>query len=275
MTLVVKVGGELLTAPRRAELEAVRASLARLREQGERLVVTHGGGPQVTALMRARSVEPRIVAGRRVTDEAALDALLMAVGGEVNARLTSALLEVGLRAVGLNGLADRCVSCVRQPPRAVASADGALVDYGHVGDVVRVDRGFLDVFLSRGLTPVLACIGADARGRPLNVNGDALATAVAGALSAERLVFLTGAPGVLRDPNDSTSRVPRMSRSAARETLDTGALRGGMIAKMEEALAALEMGVARVHILGRLGPGDLERAIEVPGSLGTTLEEPS
>lgn len=272
MTIVVKLGGELL-APRRAgELDAIRRSLLALKENGARLVVAHGGGPQVTALMRDRGHEPRIVAGRRVTDEAALSALLMGVGGEVNARLTSALLEVGLDAVGLHGLAHKCVLCERQPPRRVAgSAGGELVDYGYVGDVKRVDRDFLDLFVDRGMTPVLACIGADERGQPLNVNGDALATALAAAVDARQLVFLTSTPGVLADPSKPDSRWARLDPDRARAGIASGAIGGGMIAKVEEAVAAVEAGVPEVFVLGGLSSGDLERALAEPGSVGTVF----
>lgn len=271
MTLVVKVGGELALPEREAELHALARDLAGAVGRGERVLVVHGGGPQTTALMRARGIEPRIVDGRRVTDEAALAALIMAVRGEVNLHLTSVLQAAGVDAVGLDGVSARCIFCVRQPPRPISSAKSALVDYGLVGDVERVDRRFFELFLDRGMVPVIACIGSDERGRPLNVNADALAGALASSMSAKRLLLITGVPGVLREMEDPGSRFVRLSAAEAREAIAVGAIAGGMIAKVEEAFSALAAGVPEVHILGRLGPGDLERALLEPGSMGTTL----
>ncbi len=272
MTTVLKLGGELALPERQEELRIVAHDLAALVRRGERVVVVHGGGPQVSALSRARGLEPRLVDGRRVTDERTLEVLLHAVGGEVNFRIASALSATGLRAVGCSGASAHCVLCEKQPPRPSVAAGAAPVDYGWVGDVTRVDRDFLEALLSAAMVPVMACIGVDRRGSPLNVNADAFAAAVAGALAADRLLLLTGVPGVLGDPSDPSTRLARLDWAEAKAAVERGAVQGGMVAKLEEAFAALEAGVKAVHVLGRLGPGDLLRAIDQPGDLGTRIE---
>lgn len=275
MTTVIKLGGELALPASSARLEAIVASVAELVASGERVVVTHGGGPQVSALMRERGLTPRMVAGQRVTDGAALTALIMAVGGEVNVALTSTLIGKGVDAIGLTGVSAGLIRCRRRPPKVVASENDALVDYGLVGDVVSVRHEMLEQLTALGLVPVIACIGADERGRPLNVNGDTVAQEVAVALRADRLLLLTSTPGVLADKDDLSTRIPILEREQARAEIAAGVIAGGMIAKVEEAFDAVSKGVKEVHILGDLGAGDLERAVRDPGSLGTVLRDPS
>lgn len=270
--IVVKLGGEMLLPEQAETLRPILNSIRALHEAGEQVVVVHGGGPQTSSLMKERGLEPRMVAGQRVTDASALQCLLMAVAGEANARLVAALVGNGLTAVGLNGISAGCIQCVRRSPRPVASAGGALVDYGLVGDVQRVDRAFIELFVERAMVPVIACVGTDREGGILNVNGDTVASELARAMRAETLALVTGTPGVLRDVADPSSRIQRLGRAELEGAIADGTIAGGMIAKVEEATRALDGGVSRVLVLGRLGEGELERAIRAPGCSGTVLE---
>jgi acetylglutamate kinase len=271
-TIVVKLGGELLAPERRAEAEAIAADIAALVREGLRVVVVHGGGPQTTALQRRLGQEVRMVGGRRVTDDDALDAIKMVVAGKLNVELTALLGGAGVRAIGLHGASGRVIAAEKRPARVVAGGGPDPVDFGHVGDVVGVDRALLDHLASGGLVPVMACIGCDAAGRVFNINADTVANGVARALGAERLVMITSAPGVLRDVGDPTSRIPRLTRADAERAIVDGVIAGGMIPKVEESFEALAAGVEHVHVVGHLTPGDLAREIHAPGSVGTVLE---
>jgi acetylglutamate kinase len=266
MRILVKLGGELLSKEKRPELDAITNDLARL--SSHRLVLVHGGGPQLTALMRKLGSEPRIVGGRRVTDDLALEALEMVVGGQLNIELVSALRAVGISALGLNGVSGGLILCEKRPPTEVG---GELVDFGHVGDVVSIETGLLDLLLERGYVPVIACVAADARGKPYNINADTVANRIAEQMKVDRLLLITGTPGVLRDVEDKASRIERLTIAAGRKAIADGVVQGGMIPKLEESFESLEKGVEQIHILGDLKPGDLVRAVEAPGSVGTAL----
>jgi acetylglutamate kinase len=271
MKVVLKLGGELIHESRRGELAVIAEELRALLALGARVVVVHGGGPQTSALQEALGQTPRMIGGRRVTDEAALDVLKMMVGGKLNVDLVGALRGAGVDAVGLHGVSGRLIACERRPPRAVTGGGPEPVDFGWVGDVTGVNLRLLDLLLDAGFTPVLACIGSDAEGRAFNINADMVASGVAAATSADRLLLLTNTPGVLGDVRDPGSRIPRLTRAEAADAIARGVISGGMIAKVEEAFDAVARGVAQVHVLGRVAPGDLVRAMTEPGSVGTAF----
>lgn len=266
---VVKLGGELLDAAHAEELRAIATDARRLLEDGRRLVFVHGGGPQTTALQKQLGQEVKIVGGRRITDAAALDVLKMVVGGKLNIDLCSALRAAGIAALGLNGVSASAISCVRRPPKKVTGGGDEPVDFGFVGDVTAVNAGLFSMLLANGLTPVLACIGSDEHGAPFNINADMVASQLAAKLGADRLLMITGTPGVLKDINDRGSRIPRLTVAEAREAIAAGTVKGGMIAKLEEAMEAVAGGVQAVQIVGQLGPGDLLAAFAGRG--GTVL----
>lgn len=266
--VVIKVGGNILEGD---VLGAVAADVAALVGRGDRVVVIHGGGPQATALQKQLGQVPNIVAGRRITDAAALDVMKMVVGGKVNIDLCAALLGAGARPVGLNGASSQAVAGVKRPPRVVSGGGDRPIDFGHVGDVTGLNRALLELLLGAGYTPVIACLAADAEGRVLNINADIVANQAAQLLGADHLVLVTGAPGVLRDLGDPGSRIPRMTVAEMRAAIDDGTVSGGMIPKLDESMLILGKGVGSVHIVGDIGAGELLAEIEAPGSVGTAL----
>jgi acetylglutamate kinase len=145
------------------------------------------------------------------------------------------------------------------------------VDLGLVGDVTGFNIGLLETLWWAGYLPVIACLGADSSGAVYNINADLVGNQLAAALKAHRLFLVTSTPGVLRDVNDPTSRLTRITCDEAKRAIADGVVTGGMIAKLEEAMAVVDQGVGAIHILGKLGPGDLVRAMREPGSVGTTL----
>lgn len=258
--IVVKLGGEVVEGRR---LGAVVEELRALVEAGERVVVVHGGGPQASALSRRLGLTPRIVAGRRITDEETLQVMKRAVAGEVSVDLCAALRAAGLRPVGLHGV----VAAVRRPPRVVAGGGEVPIDFGLVGDVSGFDRELLALLLDAGRVPVLACLGHDESGAVYNINADIVAAQLATALGADPLVLLTGTPGVLRDLHDPSSRITSLTVAEGRRAIAEGIVGGGMIPKLEESFAALAAGVKRIVITD----GDVARAVREPGAVGTTL----
>ena len=197
-----------------------------------------------------------------------------AVAGKVNVDVCARLLANGVLGVGLHGASGHVIAARRRPPRVMAGAGPDPVDLGLVGDVVGFNLPLLGDLWARGYVPVLACLGCDREGQPLNINGDTVASQLAGALRADALVLVTSAPGraarregsrAAASPGSPTVNSPGVSR--------TGSISGGMIPKLEESFEVLKDGARSVVIVGRLAPGDLRRAVEEPGSVGTVLVE--
>jgi acetylglutamate kinase len=266
--LVVKLGGEIV---RSSELGPLVRDLVALQKGGHAVVVVHGGGPQLTELQHKLGQEPKIIAGRRVTDHAALEALKMSVAGSVNVDLCAALVGAGGAPVGLHGASALVVRAKKRPPVVVAGGGDAPIDFGCVGDVVGVNEALLGLLLGAGHIPVVACLAADESGALYNINADAVASQMARALDAEALVLITEVGAVLGDPSDLSTRMPRLTHVEAKQAIADGRITGGMIPKLTEGFAALDKGVRSVLVIGKLGAGDLARAVTSPGSLGTVL----
>lgn len=265
---VIKLGGEVIAGPQLAD---IAADIADLSKGGARVVVVHGGGPQATKLQEALGQTPVQVAGRRVTDAATLDVMKMVVAGKLNVDLCAALLGAGALPVGLHGASACIVEAERRPPRVYSGGGPNPVDLGLVGDVKAVRHDLIDVLLSRGYIPVVACLGANKKGDVFNINADIVGNRMAAELRADGLILLTDVPGVLRDVSDPSSRIRSLTMREGRALISEGAVTKGMIVKLEESFAALLSGVRRIHIVGHLGPGDLAREARTPGSVGTVL----
>jgi acetylglutamate kinase len=266
--IVVKIGGEVIGS---GEAQVLAADLRVLVDEGARVAIVHGGGPQATALQKQLGIETKQVAGRRVTDAATLDVMKMVLAGKLNVDLCAALTAAGVSAVGLHGASAQMVRATRRPPKVYAGGGDVPVDMGFVGDVTGFNLALLETLWSAGHVPVIACLGADASGGVYNINADMVGNQLAAALKAERLFLITSAPGVLKDINDPASRLPKLTQAEARAAIADGTVTGGMIPKLEEAMAVIDQGVGAIHILGKLGAGDLVRAVREPGSVGTTL----
>lgn len=267
-TLVVKLGGEVVGG---SSLMAIAGDLSGLTRAGARIVVVHGGGPQATKLQERLGIPVQKIAGRRVTDAETLDIMKMVVAGKLNMDLCAALIAARARPVGLHGASGPVIRAERRPPRVYAGAGPDPVDLGLVGDVTAVDKGFLEMLGRQGYLPVVACLGAGSDGQIYNINADTVANRIAVELGAVGLFMISDVPGVLRDVNDPTSRIPRLTAAGGRTLIESGVVSKGMIVKLEESFAALAEGVKRIHIVGHLRPGDLANEAADPGSVGTVL----
>jgi acetylglutamate kinase len=252
MRLLVKVGGAQLEQP--AAREALARSLAAARRAGHELVVVHGGGNQIRALCAALGIAERSVSGLRVTDERTADVVLLVLAGQVNRELVQALGRAGLPAVGLSG-ADGGLFAVKKH-RPVSGAD-----LGYVGEVARVDARPAEVLLRAGYVPVIATVAPLAAGedapddRFYNVNADMAVAPLAAAFACDAVVFLTDVPGVL---DAAGELVPALDPVRCRELRASGVIRGGMIPKVESALAAL---AAAPRALVKIAPAGAESAV--------------
>ena len=240
---IIKVGGAVVEDDR--ALEAFLGRFAAM--QGARILV-HGGGRSATALADRLGLPTSMVAGRRVTDAATLDLVTMTYAGRVNKRIVSALQCRGVDALGLSGADARCVCSSRRPPVPVGDR---TVDYGLVGDVREVRVPFFDRLLSDGFIPVLSPLSWCPEDGLLNTNADTMASALAVALAESwdvTLSFCFEQPGVLSDPADPASVIPRLDAAAYAALKASGAVSGGMIPKLDNAFAALAGGVRAVRI---------------------------
>lgn len=237
-TVVVKMGGRALSSG--GGRGAVR-DLALLHRSGVRLVVVHGGGAGVTRLAERLGREPRFVDGLRVTDERTLELAEMVLAGRVNKRLSGHLQGEGANAVGIAGLDGGLLRATPHP------AAGTL---GRVGEVEDVDPSLLRRLLDEGFLPVVAPVSGDAEGRSWNVNADAAAASLAGALGAEKLVVVTDVEGVYPADGSGDGPIPVLDPGRTRELIAQGAASEGMAPKLEACLSALENGVGTAHVVG-------------------------
>ncbi len=234
--LVLKVGGLPMTDPERARSLAKDVLL--LHSVGIRVVLVHGGGPQIDEQMARQGKAVERLNGLRVTDAEALDIVRMVLVGKINRELVSAVNALEPVAVGVAGEDGRLLEATQIDP--------AL---GFVGRVGHVRAGLLHALLDDGLVPIVSTVGADTAGQPYNVNADDAARAIAVAMGAEKLIYLTGAPGLLENPNDSRSLVHRLSAAEARQRIADASVTGGMIPKLEACAEAVEGGVRSAHMI--------------------------
>ncbi len=244
MKLLVKLGGALLDAAESRNRLAAQIAAAAGRHA---IVAVHGGGKQMTRYLAERGIESRFVGGQRVTGPETIDAVLKVFAGSVNQELVASLNRAGARAVGLSGI-----------DGLLAEAEPMDPALGAVGRVVRSNAGLLDLLAANGYLPVVACVAGDRLGNIYNVNADQMAVACAAAFGAAQIVFLTDVPGV----RDREGRVrAALSAEQSRVLIADGVATGGMQAKIEAALAALDGGVPAVRIAPGAAPAVLERLL--------------
>lgn len=272
-TMVIKVGGEI--AANAEALDSLAQDVSLLTHVNIRIVLVHGGGPQATSLSRKLGLEPRMVQGRRVTDEETLAVAKMVFAGQINVDILSALRRHGVRAVGLSGVDGDILHATKRPPTEMTDAstgETTLVDFGHVGDVTSVDVDLLSLLVGEGYVPVISSLAGDDEGSPLNVNADTVASVLARGLGASKLITLTGVPGLLRDASDPESLISRLTIEEARALIKSGAVAGGMVPKLTTMIEALEGGVGAAVILSGVEESALLLELFTVRGVGTLVE---
>ncbi len=264
---VVKAGGAVFADD--ASTRALIEQVAILHQVGIKVVLVHGGGPQLDAVQAALGIETRMVAGRRVTDQASIDVAAMVLNGTINTRILAICKDLDIEAVGISGVDADLIQAHRRPP--VTTAGGETVDYGFVGDIDLVNIGVLSKLLDNGLMPVISPLSADASGVLLNINADTVAAAIGGALSAEKLVLCTGAPGILERPTDPGSVISYTDLAGLKRLGDQGSLQAGMLPKASAIEHAIRGGVRRVHVISYRSPDSLLAEIFTNEGTGTLV----
>ncbi|MBC8356296.1 MAG: acetylglutamate kinase [Planctomycetes bacterium] len=244
---VIKLGGSFLDDA--DALQHVLLDIVFMESVGMRPVVVHGGGPAINRALKDAGIESHFVQGRRYTDEATLAIVERVLAGETNEHLAAEIEKLEGRAMNLNFNTTN----VLFGERLQLDSEGGPVNLGHVGRVMRVDRLTIDNLCYAGQVPIIPSMCIDEEGNKLNVNADTAATAVAQALGAEKLVFMSDVNGVRRDKDDPDSLIHSLTADQARELISTGAIAAGMIPKVEACLETLDKGVRKIHIIdGRI-----------------------
>jgi acetylglutamate kinase len=264
---VIKAGGGAFrdAATMRAFIEQV----AILHHLGIRVVLVHGGGPQLDELTEKLGVPTRMVQGRRVTDAEAIDATSMVLNGLINTRLLALCRGFGISALGLSGVDGGLVTAHRRAPVTLAS--GEVVDYGMVGDIDAVDATVITRLLDAGFLPVVSPLSADPTGQLLNINSDTVAAAIGGALVAEKLILCTGAPGILERLDDPRSLISYTDVAGLRRLREERALSDGMLPKSSAIESAIRGGVRRVHVISYAAPDALLAEVFTNEGTGTLV----
>ena len=264
-SVVVKLGGAAIDA----ELDqALAQDMLLLRSVGMRCVLVHGGGPQIDAMMRRMGKAPEFKDGLRVTDAETLDIVRMVLVGKVNRDLVATINREALDEPVAVGVSGEDGGLLTATPRGRA--------LGYVGDVARVRASVLHRLLDEGLAPVVSTVGADATGHPCNINADDAAMAIAVAMKAEKIVYLTAAPGLLEDVGDPASLVPRLTSAELRARIADGAARAvtaGMIPKLRACADAVEGGVGTAHIIDGRVPHALLIELLTDQGIGTMVKK--
>lgn len=265
---VIKASGGVFgdAAATRTLIEQV----AILHQVGIRVVLVHGGGPQLTQVQESLGLTPRMVAGRRVTDGKSMEVTSMVLNGLVNTQVLGMCREFDIAAVGVSGVDAGLVRAHKRPP---VSVEGQMVDYGFVGDIDVIDVKVLQQLLDDGLMPVVSPVSADDKGQLLNINADTVAAGIGAGLKAEKLMLCTGAPGILESVDDPRSIVSYTDLAGLARLKAQGSLKDGMLPKAKAIEDAIRGGVRRVHVTSYKSPDSILAEVFTNEGTGTLIVE--
>jgi acetylglutamate kinase len=264
---VVKVGGAIFASE--SATRALVEQVAILHQVGIRVVLVHGGGPQLDEMQRSLGIEPTMVDGRRVTDEKTVEVTVMVLNGLLNTRLLTICRELGISAVGISGIDGGLVKAQKRAP--VRRADGKTIDYGQVGDVESISPDVLEKLLDAGYMPIVSPLSCDDHGRVLNINADTVAANIGAALGAEKLLLCTGAAGIFEDLSDPSTLVSYTDLAGLKRLEAAGSFADGMMPKANAIEAAIRGGVRRVHVISFKSTDALLAEIFTNEGLGTLI----
>lgn len=255
---VVKVGGEIAKTP--AALDLFAKDVAMLNQLGIRIIVIHGGGPQLDEVSDKMGVKPEKIAGRRITDDATLEMAKMVFAGSINTDILAAIRKHGVLPVGLSGLDGEVLTAARRPPKVMTDPETGqkhTVDFKNVGDIRDCNPALLRTLVEHRYVPVLSPLACDDEGHILNINADTVACTVAAEMQAEKLFILTNTNGVLKDINDPESRYVYLTVSRAEELIEKREVKSGMVPKLQGVMSAVRGGVKRAYLINGLTPHSL------------------
>ena len=259
--VVIKYGGSAMLDP---EInKTIIQDIVLLKLVGLKPIIVHGGGPEINSMLKRLDIQSEFINGLRVTTKEVMEVVEMVLAGKVNKGIVEMLVQQGGCPVGLTGKDAKILSAQK------LEKDG--VDLGFVGEIVKVNKRLINTLIDNDFIPVIAPIGADDEGNTYNINADYAAVAIAGALGARKLVFLTDVEGVLKDKDDASSLISFLSDEDAKGFIEDGTIKGGMIPKVECCMEAIEKGVSMVHILDGRKKHALILEIYTPNGIGTMM----
>ena len=264
---IIKIGGELLR-----DISSARKLLkqiATIHQFGIKVILVHGGGPQLTEMIEKSGQVSEFNNGRRVTDQSTISLAVMVLNGEVNTKLLAISVELGIPAIGISGIDGGMI--VTKKREKNKNETGALIDYGYVGDISSVNMDILNTQLDAGYIPIISSLTANTDGVILNVNADTIAATIAYELSAEKLILMTSVPGILMDTNDKTSLISYINHDSLKKMKSNGKLTDGMLPKADAIGLALDNGVSRVHIISSNSEDSLLTEIFTNHGTGTLI----
>ena len=247
---VVKLGGEIIQDNN--ILDGIAQDISFLYQIGIKIILIHGGGPQATELSKKLGISPKIVEGRRVTNKETLEVVKMVFAGKVNHEILTILRKYGAKSVGLSGIdGDIIIAKKRDPVEYVNKKTGEVenIDFGHVGDIIKINTGLIEVLLDNNYIPVISSLADDGEGHILNINADTIASRVSAAVHSYKYINMTSVNGILSDPDDPESNIPSISKKEALRMIKDSTIQGGMVPKISEIIHAIDRGVKRVHVL--------------------------
>ena len=266
---VIKAGGAVFSDE--VSTRGLIEQVAILHQVGIKTVLVHGGGPQLDDLQKTFGISTQMVNGRRVTDQKSIDVTAMALNGLINTRILAICRALDIEAIGLSGVDAGLVRAHKRPPVPIKEGSKETVDYGFVGDIESVNGAVLERLLDNGLMPVVSPLSADSHGVLLNINADTVAAAIGGALSAEKLVLCTGAPGILENVEEPGSVISYTDLEGLERLRQAGALKDGMLPKATAIEQAIRGGVRRVHVISYKSPDSLLAEIFTNEGTGTLV----
>lgn len=266
-TVVVKFGGSIMESEE--GYSRILQDIAFMECVGLRPVLVHGGGKAISRAMKESGIAPNFVQGLRVTDQATINVVERVLNHEVNPHLTEIIQQFHGKARGIHG------EDIIRVDKMVAedSETNEPLDWGYVGKVDRVDVEPIQAYLRSNIVPVITPLGKGPDGKLYNINADDAATAIACALNARKLVFLTDVPGLLRDPEDRSSLISSLHLSEVSELIDRGVISGGMLPKVRGMVGAVKSGIKKVHIIGASLPHSLLLELFTNEGVGTEITE--
>ncbi|HET9329403.1 MAG TPA: acetylglutamate kinase [Steroidobacteraceae bacterium] len=266
-TFVVKAGGGVFADS--AATRMLVEQIGILHYFGVRVVLVHGGGPQLTEVSAALGNPSRMVEGRRITDQKFIDVTAMVLNGLINTQVLGICRDLDVDAVGVSGVDAGLVRAHKRPP--VRSAAGEMVDFGFVGDIDSVDTTVLRKLLDNALMPVVSPLSADESGTLLNINADTVAAAIGAALEAEKLILCTGAPGILGELADPGSLISYTDLKGLKRLREEGRIADGMLPKAKAIEDAIRGGVRRVHVVSYRSPEGILGEVFTNEGTGTLI----
>ena len=266
---VIKVGGDILLDE--SQRTGITTNILQLIEKNWHVVVLHGGGPQVSAMQSRCGIQPRKVAGRRITSKEDLVLVKQVLCGQVNVDLVSLLQAQGANAFGCHGASGKLIVAAKRPPIRLSDGSCDPVDFGEVGDVTEINTRLLRSLLAADQIPVIASLGINHNGEIYNINADTTVVQIARKMSAQLLIFVTSIGGIFKDISDPTSRFANLNTVTAQQHINNGIIVGGMIPKVEEALSLLESGVDTIAIADVRNAEVFNSIIDGKNSYGTLI----